>query len=197
MKTKRKNVILCVWLVLISFVFTFLFFRPYADNQAQADPSAPTTFVWQTISSGGNYYISYNQKDTLISAVGQVCVGETQGGVYNMGTGWGCEGSPTKVQEEEENTPYGFTLSQNYPNPFNPVCNIEYAIPKYCKVELSIYNILGQKIRVLVDEYQSPGYKCVRWNSKDEQGQDVASGVYLYRIQAGVFGETKKMLLLK
>ncbi|MCK4428149.1 MAG: T9SS type A sorting domain-containing protein, partial [candidate division Zixibacteria bacterium] len=93
--------------------------------------------------------------------------------------------------------PKQFSLEQNYPNPFNPACNIEYALPTDCQVTLSIYNILGQKVRVLVDEYQSTGNKSVTWDGKDDQGQEVTSGVYFYRIQAGDFVQSKKMVLIK
>jgi len=90
-----------------------------------------------------------------------------------------------------------YTLNQNYPNPFNPICRIEYALPADCQVTLSIYNILGQRVRVLVDEYQSAGHKSVKWDGRDDQGKEVTSGIYFYRIQAGDFTEAKKMLLLK
>jgi flagellar hook assembly protein FlgD len=88
-------------------------------------------------------------------------------------------------------------LSQNYPNPFNPQTVIQYALPHDCQVQVTIYNILGQKVRTLVNEYQKAGYKRVEWDSKSEQGEEVASGIYFYRIQAGEFGQVKKMVLIK
>ncbi len=96
-----------------------------------------------------------------------------------------------------DGSPNEFSLGQNNPNPFNPACEITYALPIASHVTLNVYNLLGQKVRVLVDEYQSAGYKTVSWDSKDDQGQEVTSGVYFYRIQAGDFTEAKKMLLLK
>jgi uncharacterized delta-60 repeat protein len=93
--------------------------------------------------------------------------------------------------------PDQFNLSQNYPNPFNPTCEIEYALPTDCRVTLSIYNMLGQKVRVLVDEYQEAGYKSVKWDGKDDQGQEVTSGVYFYRLDAGNFTQSRKMILMK
>jgi hypothetical protein len=87
--------------------------------------------------------------------------------------------------------PEEFVLRQNYPNPFNPVCNIEYALPTDCHVTLTVYNILGQKVEVLVDEYQDAGSKLVKWDGKDERGREVTSGVYFYRIKAGDFAEAK------
>lgn len=94
-------------------------------------------------------------------------------------------------------TPDAFELSQNYPNPFNPETEIGYVLPNACQVELSVYNLLGQKVRTLVDEFQSAGLKNVKWDGKDENGANVASGVYFYKIKAGEFTETKKMIMLK
>ncbi|UCG93988.1 MAG: T9SS type A sorting domain-containing protein, partial [Candidatus Aerophobus sp.] len=93
--------------------------------------------------------------------------------------------------------PMEFSVSQNYPNPFNPTCVIAYALPTDCQVKLSIYNILGQKVKVLVDEYQNAGYRSVTWDGKDDQGQEVSTGVYFYRVQAGNFMQSKKMVLTK
>jgi hypothetical protein len=95
------------------------------------------------------------------------------------------------------NLPQKFTLFQNYPNPFNPTCVISYALPVESRVTLSIYNILGQRVKLLVDEYQHAGYKIVKWDGKDEEGDQVASGIYFYKISAGDFVQTKKMLLVK
>ena len=94
-------------------------------------------------------------------------------------------------------SPDQFTLSQNHPNPFNPVCEIKYALPTDCRVILTIYNLLGQRVRVLVDGYQSAGYKSVKWDGKDDRGQETASSVYFYRIKAGDFEQSKKMVLMR
>jgi len=101
---------------------------------------------------------------------------------------------PLGVEEplSEKSLPQGFVLSQNYPNPFNPVTQIKYALPKDCWVRLEVYNILGQKVARLADGRQKAGYKTVRWEAKG-----VASGVYIYRLQAGGFVETKRMILLR
>lgn len=107
---------------------------------------------------------------------------------------------PVKIVAEEEkrdSRPEEFALLHNYPNPFNPQNQISYALPQDCDVKLTIYNLLGQSVRILVDEHQMAGYKKIFWDGKDEQGRDVASGVYFYKIHAGDFVQTKKMLLLK
>lgn len=93
--------------------------------------------------------------------------------------------------------PEKFELFQNYPNPSNPGTLIKYALPQESDVILVIYNILGQKVRVLVEDLQEPGYYTISWDGKNEQGSAVGSGIYFYRIQAGDFTKTAKMSLLK
>ena len=88
--------------------------------------------------------------------------------------------------------PVKYELYQNYPNPFNPTTVIRFSIQKEAQVNLSVFNILGQKVKELKDEVMKPGYYEYEFNASD-----IASGVYLYRIKAGDFAETKKMLLMK
>jgi parallel beta-helix repeat protein len=107
---------------------------------------------------------------------------------------------PVKVlsgEDMEEIRPESFSLSQNYPNPFNPQTQILYGLPVDCQVKITIYNLLGRRVKTLADEPQTAGYKRVHWDGKDERGVEVASGIYFYKIQAGEFVQTKKMLLLK
>jgi len=105
----------------------------------------------------------------------------------------------TDVREigEKETRPERFTLLQNYPNPFNPTTNIEFVIPEPARVKVEIYNILGERIITLVEEKLSAGYKIVEWDGKDDQGRKVSTGIYFYRLKAGDFTQTRKMLLLK
>jgi len=100
--------------------------------------------------------------------------------------------------------PQNFELYQNYPNPFNPATNISYTLRgtggsggKPARTNLSIYNILGQRVKTLVDEVQIPSTYVVTWNGTDRFGRPVASGVYFYRLKRGDDSETKKMVLLK
>ncbi len=93
--------------------------------------------------------------------------------------------------------PKTYQLFQNYPNPFNPVTQIRYDLPVSRQVKLTIYNVLGQKVKVLVDEIQDAGHKSVIWNGKDEGDGEVASGIYFYKIKAENYKKTKKMVLLK
>ena len=93
--------------------------------------------------------------------------------------------------------PKKFELGQNFPNPFNASTVIKFDLPQSSKVKLDIYNILGQKVKSLVDEKLSAGYKKVTWDGTNENGKSVASGVYFYRLQTDKFIEAKKMVMLK
>lgn len=88
--------------------------------------------------------------------------------------------------------PTVFALSQNYPNPFNPTTVISYQLPATTKVALTIYDVLGREVVKLVNEEQTAGRKEVQWNAKV-----ASSGIYFYRLTAGNFIETKKMVLMK
>ena len=93
--------------------------------------------------------------------------------------------------------PTAFGLSQNYPNPFNPTTNIKYTLAEDAKVTLTVYNMLGQRVKTLVDLEQESGYYTVRWDGTNEIGSRVSSGIYIYRLSAGNFVSTIKMNLLK
>lgn len=93
--------------------------------------------------------------------------------------------------------PDQFSLAQNYPNPFNPETSIEYVVAKPGFVEVSIYNVMGAKVKTLVSDYQSAGTYSVKWYGNSDSGAQVASGVYFYKLTSGDFSEIKKMTLLK
>lgn len=103
----------------------------------------------------------------------------------------------TGVEGDDSILPTQFSLAQNYPNPFNPSTLIRYTLPANGQVTLEIFNLLGQKIRMLVNGRKSAGAHQIEWGGLNDAGKSVASGVYLYRLQAGTFMETRKMLLLQ
>ena len=103
----------------------------------------------------------------------------------------------TDVEDTKAPVPAEFFISQNYPNPFNATTLLSYGLPEPAHVRIDIYNVIGQKVRTLVDEDQVAGYKSVIWDGKSGSGNVVASGVYFARVQAGSFSEAKKMMLLK
>ena len=94
-------------------------------------------------------------------------------------------------------TPSKFALAQNYPNPFNPTTEISFTMDKASDVNLTIYNMLGQKVRVLENAYLSEGTHAYTWNGQDELGQSVSTGVYLYTLTGGEQTISKKMALMK
>ena len=96
-----------------------------------------------------------------------------------------------------ENIPSTFSLSQNYPNPFNPVTKLDYNLPLRSKVNISIYNVLGQEIKTLVNGVKEYGYHSVTWDGRNDLGKDMSSGVYFARITSKGFTKTRKMLLVK
>ncbi|RMD91282.1 MAG: T9SS C-terminal target domain-containing protein, partial [Calditrichaeota bacterium] len=98
----------------------------------------------------------------------------------------------------DERIPVQFHLHQNYPNPFNPETTIEYELAEPGRVRLTIYNLLGQRIRTLVDEWQPVGRYRVQWNGSGERGgRSLASGVYVYELRIGDTVIRKKMILLR
>ncbi len=93
--------------------------------------------------------------------------------------------------------PQTYSIDQNNPNPFNPTTSINFALPTAAKTRIDVFNILGQKVKTLVDEYLTAGNKRVEWDGTDDRGNAVASGIYLYKMTANDFTETKKMMLMK
>jgi hypothetical protein len=100
----------------------------------------------------------------------------------------------------DEALPVVYHLSNNYPNPFNPVTSIEYSIPggsTSVPVKLEVFDLLGRRIRLLVDDVQDSGFYRVTWDGRNERGEAVASGVYVYILKAGSFSDSKRMVLIK
>ncbi len=98
---------------------------------------------------------------------------------------------------DDDQLPTVFSLEQNYPNPFNPSTTLKYALPTNADVRLEIYNVLGQLVKVLVDADQTAGFKTAIWDGTNQYGEKVASGIYIYRIKAAEFVQSKKMILMK
>jgi tetratricopeptide (TPR) repeat protein len=141
---------------------------------------------------GESYYrqliAKYPDDDLSISAL--ATLGEWQPGSQPKP-----EAPPLLTNEHQ--VPTEFRLEQNYPNPFNPETVISYQLPAASAVTLLICNLLGQKIRTLVDEQQAAGSYSVQWDGKDESGLAAASGIYMYSIKAGAFSAVKKMVLVR
>jgi len=144
-----------------------------------------------TVSSGGG--VATFDEFTNRAVIGQVAIGESSDSVFVTSGGFlgGGDDWITAIFEELF-LPTEFNLSQNYPNPFNPATTINYALAKPGHVRMEVYDILGRRLDVLVDEQKEAGYHSYIW-----QASNVPTGVYFYRIKAGDFEKTKKMMLLK
>lgn len=103
----------------------------------------------------------------------------------------------SNVIQEHDEIPVNYSLSQNYPNPFNPSTTIHFSIPSQSFVNISIYNVLGEKIKTLLAEEMQPGSFQISWNGTNDFNQNLSSGVYIYRIDADNFFQSRKMILLK
>ena len=145
----------------------------------------------------GTYQVSvpHDKKDTAIDdgAVFEVLSDcEAQGGLGKILDNSGIE----NVSDINE-IPNNFALNQNYPNPFNPITTINYQLPEPTTVLITIYDIGGRKVRELVNSSESAGYKSVMWNGRNDSGQMVSGGIYIYHLKAGNFNRSQKMLLMK
>jgi hypothetical protein len=105
--------------------------------------------------------------------------------------------TPTSVPAVCEQLPRTFAMSQNYPNPFNPITRFTYTVPRQSPVKIEIFNIMGQRVRVLVDEKVAAGSHVVTWNGQSDARMEAASGIYFCRFQAGDFCQIRKLVLLK
>ncbi|MFQ5754093.1 MAG: FlgD immunoglobulin-like domain containing protein, partial [bacterium] len=143
--------------------------------------------TWVGVNSG---LTNMNALSFAINPYGQLFLGTCMGGVFRT------VGSTTSVDNRNE-IPRSFVLYQNHPNPFNPETEIRFYLPKPNQATLRIYNTLGQEVRRLADAKYSAGYHSARWNGKDNHGNPVSSGVYLYVFKAGHFTQVKKMSLLR
>jgi hypothetical protein len=102
-------------------------------------------------------------------------------------------GGTVGIQDQEiVEIPTSYSLSQNFPNPFNPTTTIQFSIPQAGLVNLTVYNILGEQIKTLIDEYRGIGSHTVQFDANS-----LSSGIYLYRMKARSFVETKKMIFIK
>jgi hypothetical protein len=107
------------------------------------------------------------------------------------------ETRPEIRELREGGVPGSVGLWQNNPNPFNPKTTIGFSLPAAARVRLEVVNVAGQRVEVLVDEVRGPGAHTVTWDGTDASGSTVSAGVYFYRITAGDFTQTRKMILIK
>jgi hypothetical protein len=177
-ENKMKNKIISIATMLVFFIST-------AFSQYQISNSV--------IGAGGKK--TANTLYTFNSTVGESFTGKFVNTINQHQTGFWYvyqQQTITAVEDELTTIPTVFKLEQNYPNPFNPSTIIKFAIPERSNVLIKIYDITGSEIATLVDEEMNAG-----WYKKDFNANSLASGVYLYRMQAGAYVSIKKMLLMK
>ncbi len=144
--------------------------------------------------------ITWFSSDTPDSAVIVGVVANGGGGTVNAGTTFYLDDltfSAATAVQADENTALSFDLDQNYPNPFNPTTTINYTLPKSSFVTLKVYNLLGQELADLVNGNQYAGKHSIEFNAANVKGSDLPSGLYIYKLTAGSFTQTRKMMLLK
>jgi hypothetical protein len=167
--------------------------------EAESPEISSNTAPYIVFSSGGGTSGSNNMLAGLV--IGQTVIGTASGGRFKIHLGFSSRPSgqiPTDIDNSDDSPlPLVFNLKPNYPNPFNPTTAIDYSIPKHGHVSLAVFNIIGQRVKTIVDGDQSAGNYTVYWDGKDEFGQPVASGIYIYRLSAENESKTRKMVLLK
>jgi hypothetical protein len=139
-------------------------------------------------------FCEVKERDYHLSSSSPLLTASSEG-TYIGAFGQGC--GPTGVDPDHPGLPVTLEISQNYPNPFNSSTIIEYAVPTRSDVTIDLFNILGQRVRTLFTGLKSQGRYVVEWDGRDEVGNPVATGLYLYRLRAGDQVKVRKMLLLK
>ena len=159
------------------------------NKRLTTNPITATYYVDYDYLEGETYLAYYSAK--AVDQYDNLSSSSNVDGVWVM---------PTKQDyliQNETLRPTQFELQQNYPNPFNPSTTISFGLPENINVRLDILDISGRKIRTLIDASKEAGTYQVVWNGQDDYGKSVASGVYVYRIQAGDFVQSKKLLFMK
>ena len=155
--------------------------------------------VYRSGTHGGSWTASFTGSIGTLNALNIVSTGSNIFGwaASSAGNIAGFSGTASAVDAKTGPIPSQFVLQQNYPNPFNPQTTIEFDLPKAVRVSLKIFNAAGAEVATLVDNVMSAGVHDVVWNGRNGSGAVAASGVYFYRVAAGEFAATKKMLLIK
>jgi hypothetical protein len=147
--------------------------------------------TWKVYNTSNSDLPSDNIWPLAIDSLGNAWVGADGISVYK-------EGGVVSVKEtQKSNLPEGFALRQNYPNPFNPTTIISYQLPIAGKVNLTIYNLLGRKIKTLVDSFQSAGEHSIVWSATSDANNPMSSGIYFYRLKTRERIVQKKMVLVR
>ena len=146
--------------------------------------------AWVMASGGGTCACPAYRTDCT---VGEPMTGSTAGANGMQGAGfWGAVGTSPATSVTADNAPLAYTLEQNYPNPFNPSTMVRCTLPAAGHLKITVFDILGKEVAVLVDEMKEPGTILLRWDAAG-----LPSGVYFYRMTVAGYTETQKMVLLR
>jgi hypothetical protein len=171
--------------VFVVFCLVLLLAQASAQNNA---------VLWSSV--GGGVARAGGANNVVLSVTGQTVAGVSTGASFMIKSGFLANpqllGPVTSIGGTGGNTPLAYSLQQNYPNPFNPSTTIAFELPVASQVSLTIYDMLGRVVSVLVNEREGAGVHEVKFD-----GINLASGVYFYRLQAGSFVQTKKLVLTK
>jgi len=167
-----------------------------ADDTVHCIDGKTGTELWLDDTPGGTIYCVTSVSDLNSNGVPEVVAGSGDSYVYIFEGG---EGENNKVKDKSSDTdlPSAVLLSPNYPNPFNSETIINFQVSQYERVMIEIFNVEGELISRLVNDYFQPGSYNIRWKGKDNYGISVPTGVYFYRLQASHFSCTRRMLYLK
>jgi len=157
-----------------------------------AKPETLSVEIPDTLCASGKLRIEVRGKKCWFATVGGLALYEWEVGGKAMGGG-----APQAGEIATGLLPREFALGQSYPNPANNGLRIDYALPKESSVSLRIYNVAGQLVRALREGKKKPGYYVAQWDGKDQWGHRVSSGVYLYRMEAGEFRKTNKLVIVR
>jgi hypothetical protein len=155
-------------------------FFGYSGSYVTADTLEPGSGYWVKTDRDGELILNAGSKTSALNRIRIVDRSETP------------PPPPESRESSSSRKPTTYMLEQNYPNPFNPVTVIKYQLSAVSKVTLKTYNVLGQEVKTLVNEIQDAGYKSVEWDANG-----MPSGMYFYRLTAGNFVETKKLILIR
>ena len=159
----------------------------------------PQTSAIPWSSFSGGFGVSSSANTTVYSSAGEI-VGTAEGGNTSVRSGFlviRLQPGATTAIDMSEGLPTTYALHPAYPNPFNPVTTLRYDLPERAELALTIYDLLGREVRRWQVPHQAAGYHTLRWDGADSKGNPVASGVYLYRLEAGGFTQARKMVLLR
>lgn len=160
------------------------------------DPAQAQSYLSQLESKYPNDELALHAQMLLGSGSGLFAKNQPtgQGNLAREVTNSSGDLSETAIEAE---LPETFLLFQNYPNPFNPTTTIRFGLPEAAEVELAVFSLNGQKVAAPVQAFMEAGHHQIQWDGRDETGNAVASGIYIYQLKAGKQRLVKKMLLIK